>query len=213
MAFPWAAVAVAGSALLDALLAGRGKKYPPEIEALLKVLGQQGLSLAQSPGYSEEEIAALFGKDFENIRAQGRNVRQQTTEAYGRAGMLGTGAELSAGRKSAWANENLVANAIRDMTIAKGAKKQQDLSLATQILGAGVGADVSRVNKAPGFTDIATMFAIMGMGDGGGDKTGALGDDVMTLSKDLYDPNLFSLAQERTGPGFGLVPYDWLTAR
>lgn len=210
MPFPWAAVVVAGSALLDALLANR--KYPPEIEALLKSLGQQGLSLSRSPGYSEGEISALFGKNYENVRAQGKNVRQGTTEAYGRAGMLGTGAELSAGRKSAWDNESLVTNAIRDMVIANASKKQQDLSLATQIAGAGVGAETSRVNKGPVFSDIATMFAMMSMG-GDDQKMGALGDEVMTLSKDLYDPNLFSLAQERIGPGFGLVPSDWLTGR
>jgi hypothetical protein len=208
--FPWAALAIAGSSLLDALLANR--KYPPEIEALLKSLGQQGLSLSKSPGYSEGEISALFGKNYENVRAQGKNVRQGTTEAYGRAGMLGTGAELAAGRKSAWDNENLVTNAIRDMVIANATKKQQDLSLATQIAGAGVGADVSRVNKGPALTDIATMIAMMSMGNDS-KKLGALGDEVMTLSKDLYDPSLFSLAQERIGPGFDLAPADWLTHR
>jgi len=208
MPFPWAAVAVAGSALLDALLANR--KYPPEIEALLKSLGQQGLSLSRSPGYSEGEISALFGKNFENVRAQGKNVRQGTAEAYGRAGMLGTGAELSAGRKGAWENENLVMNAIRDMTIANASKKQQDIALATQIAGVGTGADVSRVNKGPALTDIATMFAMMSMGNEGGGGSEGLGfsDEFFKLAQDL-GPEYGSLFAQRTdqlGPALFDMP-------
>ena len=164
MPFPWIAVALAGSTIIDALLSN--KKYPPEIEKLLKSLGIKANDLINSEGYTQDEINALFGKEYENVRTQGKNVRDATTGILSRAGMLGTGTEAAMGQKNAWENENLVTNAMRDMVIAKGAKKSQDQALATQMAQTAVGADVSRVEKGPQLTELVALLGMMGIGTG-----------------------------------------------
>lgn len=160
-AFPWATVAMAGSSILESIINKLFFGPPPGVRGLAKDVAKKGRELIAHPGYTDEAIRAIFGKGFENVRAQGKNVRQSQTEAYGRAGMLGTGAELAAGRKSAWQNENLVTEAMRDLLIAGEAKKSSDIQLATQMLGAASGAGAQMQGEGPAITEMLINAMLM----------------------------------------------------
>jgi hypothetical protein len=132
---------------------------------LLKSLSGKGLELAQGRGFDPRAVTAMYGKDFENVRAGGRATREATTETLGRAGMLGTGASIKAARKDAWQNENLVVNAIRDVFIANEEQKLKQISLAQGILGGGVGAEVNRPrNEFPDLGSMVTMMYLLDQG-------------------------------------------------
>jgi hypothetical protein len=179
----WMAISMGASTLLDALLSN--KRYPKEMEAFIRQLSVRGNELLNSPGFSTEEVAALFGKEFENVRGQGKNVRESTAATLGAAGMSGTGTAVKAAQQDAWANENLVTNAIRDVLIAKKAAKQQDQALATQMAQTAVGAEAGRVEKGPDFTGMVTTLAMMGMFDqpaGGGGGLGGLIQEGASLA-------------------------------
>jgi len=225
MPFPWIAVALGASTLIDSLLSN--KKYPPEIENLLKSLGIQGNKLMNSEGYTQQEIEALFGKGYENVRTQGKNVRESTTGTLARAGMLGTGTEVGMAQKNAWENENLVTNAIRDMVIAKGQKKSQDQALATQMAQTAVGAEAGRVEKGPQLTELVALLGMMGIGTGettsssklGTNKINPVADSLAFLSGG-YGPrggsdlttiglNESLFGQRNDALGAGLFDYKW----
>jgi len=164
--------AIIGSTVIQGLLQtlfGRAK-YPKEIEMLLKSLSGKGLELSKGRGFDPRAVSAMYGKDFENVRAAGRSTRAATTETLGRAGMLGSGASIKAARQDAWQNENLVVNAIRDVFIANEEQKLKQVSLAQNILGGGVGAEVNRPRNE--FPDLGSMVTMMYLLDQG--KTSAI---------------------------------------
>ena len=158
---PWLAAALGGSSILEAVIKKLFFGPPKSVRRLQKQVAEKGSELIAKPGYGEDVIAAIFGKNFENVRGQGKNVRQATTEAAGRAGMLGTGAELSMGRKNAWQNENLVTEAMRDLLISSEAKKSSDIALATQMLGAATGSAQATMGEGPAITDLLINAMLM----------------------------------------------------
>lgn len=181
-AFPWGSVAMAGSSILEAIINKLFFGPPKGVRGLAKDVARKGRELIAKPGYSEEAIRAIFGKNFENIRGQGKNLRQGQTEAYGRAGMLGTGSELAAGRKSAWQNENLVTEAMRDLLITGEAKKSSDIQLATQMLGAASGAGAQMQGEGPAITEMLINAMLMNQNK----KKAALSDNDWAELFDSY---------------------------
>lgn len=221
MAFPWIALAMGASSLLDAMLSN--KKYPPELEALLKSIQMQGNQLVNGPGLTQEEIGALFGKEYENVRGQGKNVRESTTSTLSNMGMSKTGTAVKASQQNSWENENLVTNAIRDMVIAKKNAKMQDMSLATQMAQTATGAEVNRQEKGPDLTSLVGLMAMMGIGTGEGGGAGklgtqgytggilpgapALGSDPYASISSIFDGS-FSLSP-RKSPLLNLTSFPW----
>jgi len=183
-ALAWGAI-MAGSSLLESILGQLfKKKQSKDVKAFQKETTAKGRELMASPGFSQEEIDAIFGKSFENVRAQGKGVRESTTGTLGRAGMLGTGAETGAARKNAWSNENLVTEAMRDLLITGEAKKSADIALATQMFGVASGADVQQQamgqGQGPALSEMLMMAMLMG-----GKKKSALGEDPMDIMRNL----------------------------
>jgi len=150
--FPWTAVALAGTSILEAILGGLNK--PKGQKKFTEEAITTGRGLLRSPGYSQDVINAIFGKDFGNIRAGQEATSNQITEMYGRQGMVGTGSEMKAQKENMWANQRLVAEAMRDLLIASEGKKQSDIALAGQLLGVTTGASQAAAGGAPPLTEL-----------------------------------------------------------
>jgi len=179
--FPWLSLALGGSSIVESILGKLLFGPPKSVRRLTKQVAAKGSELITNPGYGPDVISAIFGKNFENIRGQGKNVRQATTESFGRAGMLGTGAELAATRKNAWQNENLVTEAMRDLLISGEAKKSSDIALATQMLGQATGSAQAMQGEGPALTEMLLNAVLMGQRN-----KGALRDQDWQEMFDLY---------------------------
>jgi len=160
---------MSGASLLESILGQLfKKKQSKDVKGFQRETTAKGRELMARPGFDQATLDAIFGKSFENIRAQGKGVRESTTGTLGRAGMLGTGAEVGAARKNAWSNENLVTEAMRDLLITGEAKKSSDIALATQMFGAVSGADVQQQamgqGQGPALTEMLMMAMLMGQG-------------------------------------------------
>jgi hypothetical protein len=159
---PWTALALGGSSILEALINKLFFGPPKEVRRATKQAATKASELLSKPGYSQEAIQAIFGKNFENVRGQGKNVRQSTTEALGRAGALGTGTDVAMARKNAWSNENLVTEAMRDLLIAGEAKKSSDIALAGNLLGTSAQTAQLGMGEGPALTEGLLTAILMG---------------------------------------------------
>ena len=205
---PWAAVALGGASLLESILGLIfKKKQSKDVKGFQRETTAKGRELMAHPGFDQAAIDAIFGKNFENVRAQGKNVRESTTGTLGRAGMLGTGTETGAARKNAWSNENLVTEAMRDLLITGEAKKSSDIALATQMFGAVSGADVQQQamgqGQGPALSEMLMMAMLMG---GSGKKKSAIDLGALGMGDLGWDP--LKQLMERTGSSsnFGSQP-------
>lgn len=118
-------------------------KYPPEMDALMKLMMARANALLQMPGgYTEAEKNKMFGKGFENIRAQQSATRESTQEALSRAGMLGTGTATGTMAGLASEGEGNITDLMRDIFIGDIGQKRQDLKdytgLASGLFGQGM---------------------------------------------------------------------------
>lgn len=158
MAFPWIAVALLGSSLIEGLLASNKNT---QLKKLRDVLAQRGIDLASSPGYSEAAKKAIFGTNFGKIRGQQRAVQKQTNEGLARAGMAGTSAAVTAGQENAWSNEALVSQSLRDLLLANEQKVSSDIQTASGILGQGAATAGAFQKQAPPLTEALTSALMM----------------------------------------------------
>lgn len=204
-----------GSSLAESILgAVMRPKMSKDVKGFKRETTSKGRELLARPGYGQDVIDAIFGKNFENIRSQGRTVAAGRTEAYGRAGMLGTGAEGAAARKDAWSNENIVSEAMRDLLISSEAKKSADIAQATQMLGVVGGMDQNQqqlgAGQGPALSEMVMTAMLMGMNK----KPAVNPDEIGNLFGTADAIDNFSLATSRVGGGFGpggSIPYSWLT--
>ena len=169
---PWLGVALGGASLLESILGQIfKKKQSKDVKAFQRETTAKGRGLLADPGFDEATLQAIFGKNFENVRAQGKGVRESTTGTLGRAGMLGTGTEVKAAKENAWSNENLVTEAMRDLLITGEAKKSSDIALANQMLGTVGGMDANQQamgqGQGPALTEMLMMALLMGKGGKG----------------------------------------------
>ena len=121
-----------------------GEYQPPsQISDLMNMLlGRSKELLGTAPGYSQDAIDAMFGRNFENIRAGERGTRNTLTDLLSGQGMLGTGTALGAMNKNAWNTEGNIGNLSRDLLIANEDKKKEDLinlsGAAQSLFGSGL---------------------------------------------------------------------------
>jgi len=118
-------------------------KYPDWMQSLMKLFGARANALLQMPGgYSQSEINKMFGRGFENVRAQGAATREATEEQLSRAGMLGTGTATGTMANLASEQEGNITDLMRDIFLANQAQKRQDIkdytSLAQGLFGTGM---------------------------------------------------------------------------
>lgn len=159
MGTPWTAIALGGTAILEALF---GELFKPKgMKKFQNEAVAKGRSLLASPGYGQDVINAIFGRGFENIKLGGKAVRDQTTEAYSRQGMAGTGSELKAQRENMWSNQRLVTEAMRDLLISSEAKKSSDIALAGQLLGTVSGSAAGQ--QGPAISEYVLNAILQGM--------------------------------------------------
>lgn len=175
-------LALGASKLVDALLSN--KKYPPELEALLKSMSTKANQLMTSPGYSEQEISAIFGTEMANVKGMGKNVDRKRETTLQNIGMAETGTAVKTAQEDAWSNEDLVTKALLGTMVAKKQAQQQDQALAAQMAQTAVGADVNRVEKGPQFTDIVGLMAMMA--PEGGQQKDPL-KDILTAVNPVQD--------------------------
>lgn len=203
---PLTILAMGGSSILEAIINKLLNQQSKDVRGLTKDVARKGRQLLANPGFDESTLQAIFGKNFENVRAQGKNVRESTTGTLARAGMLGTGTETKAAQENAWSNENLVTEAMRDLLVTGEAKKSSDIALATQMLGASSGAAQSQGGQGPALTEMLLSAILMGkMG-----KKSAIGEEPAEIMRNLFGD--FSFSTPGQGPGGGLVPANWLTS-
>lgn len=118
-------------------------EYPSQISDLMNMLlGRSKELLGTAPGYSQEAIDAMFGRNFENVRTAEAGTRNTLLNTLGSQGMLGTGTALGALNKNAWNTEDTIANLGRDIMIANEDKKKEDLmnlsTAAQSLFGTGL---------------------------------------------------------------------------
>ena len=211
-AFPWSLIAMGGSAILEAIMAslfGPSK----EMRRATKAAAGKASELIAKPGYDQNVLDSIFGKNFENIRGQARTMGAQREETFSRAGMSGTGAAIKAARSDAWSNENLVTEAMRDLLITGEAKKQASYQSAASLLGAATGASAQQQGQGPALTEMVMTALLLGKM---GKKPAVTPDEIPTLGgnyggwQGMFDN--YSQAQSRTG-GAGFLPYNWLTMK
>lgn len=205
-------LSMGGSAILEAIMAslfGPGK----EMRRATKAAAGKASELIAKPGYDEDVLDAIFGKNFENIRGQKRTMDVQREETFGRAGMSGTGAAIKAARSDAWSNENLVTEAMRDLLITGEAKKQASYASAANLLGAATGASSLQQGQGPALTEMVMSALLLGKM---GKKPAVTPDEIPLLGQgqggwqDMFSN--ISLAKSRTA-GSGFLPYNWLTVK
>jgi hypothetical protein len=194
MPFPWEAVALMGSSLLEGLL---GSERNTELRQLKKVLAERGIQLASSPGYSEAAKKSIFGTDFSKIRGQEAATGKTVTNTLARAGMAGTGTAVKATQENAWSNAGLVSQALRDLFIANEQKASSDVATASNILGMGAQASQILKKQSPPLTEALVNAMLMQQLN----KTSTTGQP----SGNMYE----SLANTATPQG---SDYSWLAA-
>jgi len=116
---------------------------PDNLMSLFDRLIQRAAGALDMPlGYSDEAINAMFGKDFENIRARQPAIRESLINTLGREGQLGTGTALKALSNVGWMTEKNISDLARDLFITSEEKKKQDYldysNLASSIFGGGL---------------------------------------------------------------------------
>jgi hypothetical protein len=119
-------------------------KYPAEISEMMNLLLSRGKDLLGMPlGYSQEAQDKMFGRNFENVRAQQGGTREALNRTLGSQGMLGTGTATKLAGQSAWANENAVSDLSRELFVANELQKKSDLlnytGAANTLMGTGMG--------------------------------------------------------------------------
>ena len=164
MAFPWAALAMGGAAIFESLFGKEG--VSKEFKSATSKASSKASELFDSTGFDKRLLAAIFGENFENIRAQKAAGDVARTETFNRAGMGGTGAAIKAGRQDAWSNERLVSEAMRDLLITGEAKKSSDIALGGQLLQAASGAEQTKYGtqgEGPALTEALMTALLLGM--------------------------------------------------
>jgi hypothetical protein len=179
---------MAGGSLLESILGQIfKKKQSKDVKAFQRETTAKGRGLLADPGFDEATLQAIFGKNFENVRAQGGAVRESTTGTLGRAGMLGTGTEMKMAKENAWSNENLVTEAMRDLLITGEAKKSSDIALANQLFQSVSGADVQQQamgqGQGPALTEMLMTALLMGKM---GKQKSAIGDDPEQIIRNIF---------------------------
>jgi len=85
----------------------------------------------------------MFGKGFENVRAQGGASREALDRALSATGQLGTGTALKEHGRTAWGTEKSVADTMRDVFLTNELQKREDqekyTTLAQSLFGTGTG--------------------------------------------------------------------------
>jgi hypothetical protein len=118
--------------------------WPAGMEDFWNLLLGRGKELIGKPlGFSPEEQAEYFGRDFEKLRAGEAGTKRDLTSALSRQGMLGTGTALQALGDLGWQTERGVSDVQRDVYLQNELQKRKDLTdyttLANTLFGTGVG--------------------------------------------------------------------------
>jgi hypothetical protein len=79
------------------------------------------------PGYSQESIDRMFGRDFETVRGVGSRTIEDLLSLAGREGLVGTQATRDLGQQSAWQTERSIGQIIEDLFLAEEAQRREDL--------------------------------------------------------------------------------------
>ena len=119
-------------------------QWPQELQDLYaRLMGRAGDILDQPYGYSQSALDQLFGRGFENVRAQGGASREAMNRALGASGQLGTGTALKEMGRTAWGTEKSVADTMRDVFLANELQKREDqdkyTAIAQSLFGTGAG--------------------------------------------------------------------------
>jgi len=186
---PLTILAMGGSSILEAIINKLLNQQPKDVRGLTKDVARKGRQLLAKPGFDQATIDAIFGKNFENVRGQGKAARESTTETLGRAGMQGSGTEMKMSKENAWSNENLVTEAMRDLLITGEAKKSSDIALATNMLGASSGSAQSQQGQGPALTEMLMSAILMSKM---GKQKSAIGDEENEIVRNLFGDYSFS---------------------
>jgi len=119
-------------------------QWPQELlDLYTSLIGRSRELLGRKPGFSDEILNLMFGRDFEKIRGMERATRESVLSNLASHGLLGTGAGLEALNRTAWGTEGNIANIRRDLAIAQAQKELSDLLEQTEaartLFGTGVG--------------------------------------------------------------------------
>lgn len=119
-------------------------RFPERLQNLMQLLLGRGEEfLTREPGFSEEAMSNIFGRNFETIRGLGDVTREQQLRGLGSQGLRGTPAEFGVARQTAEGTETNVSNIVRDLFLLNEQQKRSDLldftSAGQNILGAGTG--------------------------------------------------------------------------
>ena len=102
--------------------------YPPELQNFFKLLMGRGTDLLGMPlGLTQEEMDAMFGQGFENIRGQEGGMQNDLTSWLQSMGALGSGAELEQRGKVARGTQQSMSDLMRNLLIYGSERKKSDL--------------------------------------------------------------------------------------
>lgn len=109
-------------------------QWPEEMRDLYGLLyGRAGDLLTKEPGFGQETLDLMFGKNFEKVRGQEKGARDLLQQNLASQGMLGTGTETEAMKDLAWGTEANVGDIMSNVFLANEAQKRQDISAFTQL--------------------------------------------------------------------------------
>ena len=119
-------------------------QWPAELKELYDLLMGRGKEfMGMEPGYTDEAIQAMFGRNFENIRDVGARTAETGLQSLQREGLMGTGTSQDLASEAAWGTERGISDTMRDLFVADEEKKKQDLmdytGAAQNIFGGGIG--------------------------------------------------------------------------
>ncbi|MCK7508937.1 MAG: hypothetical protein MZV70_36180 [Desulfobacterales bacterium] len=154
--------------------------WPAEMNDLYSMLmGKAGELFNKEGGFGQEEIDAMFGKDFANIRSQEHGARDMLLQNLASQGMLGTGTETGAIADLAGQTEKNVGDVRTNIFLANEAQKRQDLQtftqLASQLFGQSMdyntteeALNASRRNEANNMLSMLLQYYMASQGSQGG---------------------------------------------
>lgn len=138
-------------------------KWPKEVEEYYKLLTSAGTNYLTNPGYSKAVLSAMFGTDFDKVRALETGTRNTMQGLLGREGLLGTGTAGRTMAQTAWNTENNIANLMRQLMIDQEAKKAQDIAAANTLFGSvtgynQIGEAINAARRGEGQASLAMLM-------------------------------------------------------
>jgi len=119
-------------------------QWPDELMNLYRSLAQRGTDLlGKEPGFSDEAIRTMFGRDYDKVRQTGDLSRERVMNQLQTEGLAGTGTSQDVGMDTAWQTERALNDVMENVFLANEEQKREDLNLyttlANMILGSGSG--------------------------------------------------------------------------